>query len=72
MYNRLFTNFTRRQILRLPVCFPAHQIPSEQGSTLKGKNLLPMGAILFLFRVDLFSKGGQNNSNRVASPESVF
>ena len=27
--------------------------PSEKGSFLKGKNLLPWGAIFFPFRVDL-------------------
>ena len=31
--------------------------PSEKGSTLKGKNLLPKGANSFHFRVDPFSEG---------------
>ena len=29
-----------RQLLSLPVCFPAHQASSEKGSPLKEKNLL--------------------------------
>ena len=37
-----------RQILWLPVCFPEHQVPSGKGSTLEGKNLLPVGANSFL------------------------
>ena len=37
-----------RQILWLPVCFPAYEILSEKESTLKGKNLLPLGANSFL------------------------
>ena len=35
-------------------CF---SLPSEKGSSLKGKNLLPMGANYFPFRVDLLSEG---------------
>ena len=31
--------------------------PSEKGSTLKEKNLLPMGSKFFPIRVDLFSEG---------------
>ena len=42
-----------------------------KGSTLKGKNLLRLGANSFLFRVDPFSEGRQNNFDRVVSPESV-
>ena len=38
-----------RQLSWLPVCFPAQQVPSENGSTLKGKNLLPLGANSFLY-----------------------
>ena len=30
-----------RYFLEISVCFPAHQVPSTIGSTLKGKNLLP-------------------------------
>ena len=40
--------FDKGDNLRLPACFLAHHIPSEKGSTLKGKNLLPMGANSFL------------------------
>ena len=32
-------------------------LSSEKGSTLKGKNLLQLGANSFLFRVDPFQKG---------------
>ena len=32
-------------------------LPSEKGSTLKGKNLLPLGVNSFLFRVDPLSEG---------------
>ena len=32
----------------VPVCFPAHQVTSDKGSILKGKNLLPLGANSFL------------------------
>ena len=39
------------------VCFSVHQSPSEKGSTLKGKDLLPF----FPFIVDPFSEGRQNN-----------
>ena len=38
---------------------PAHQVPSEKGSTLKGKNLLPRGANSFLLGRAL-SEGMQN------------
>ena len=30
--------------MRVAVGFLAQQVPSEKGSTLKGKNLLPLGA----------------------------
>ena len=32
--------FQGRQVLLFPVYFLAHQVPSEKGCTLKGKNLL--------------------------------
>ena len=38
-------------LLPLAVCFPAQQVPSEKKSTLKGKNLFPVGANS-LFNVD--------------------
>ena len=41
----------------LPISFPVRQILSGEGSTLKGKNLLPWEQILFFFRVDPFQKG---------------
>ena len=31
--------------------------PSEKGSTLYGKNLLPLGANYFPYRIDPFSEG---------------
>ena len=36
------------------VCFPGYQAFSENGTTLKGKNLLPKGSKFFPFRVDPF------------------
>ena len=51
-------------------CF-VYDVPSEKGSSLKGKNLLQLGANSFLLRVDPFSKGRQNKFDRVASPESA-
>ena len=33
--------FTRETTFVIFVCFPAHQDPSEKGSTLNEKNLLP-------------------------------
>ena len=36
------------QLLCIYVCFPAQWILSEKVSTLRGKNLLPMGANSFL------------------------
>ena len=32
-------------------------LPSEKGSTLKGKNLLPLGAVSFLLELAVFQKG---------------
>ena len=40
----------------LPVCFSEHQTPSEKGSTLKGKNLLPRAANSFLLEWTYFKK----------------
>ena len=45
-------------------------IPSEKGSTLKGKKLLPMGAASFLLEQTLFQKGGKI-TDRVVCLESV-
>ena len=40
-------------------CSPGQQIPSEKGSTLKGKNLLQKEQILSFQRRPLFRKGGK-------------
>ena len=39
-----------RYLLPLPVCFPAHQIPTEKESTIKRKNLPQMGANSFFLK----------------------
>ena len=41
-------------------CFPAHKGPTEKGSSLKGKNLLPLGTNSFLFEKTLFQRGGKS------------
>ena len=47
-------------------------LPSEKGSTLKGKNLLPVfGANSFLLEYIPFSEGGQNTFDGVIFPEIV-
>ena len=51
------------------VCFPAQEVPSEKGSTLKGKNLLLKGSKFFSFGVDTFSEGGKNNLTELTSPK---
>ena len=43
----------------------------EKGSSLKGKNLLPMGANSFLFEKTPIQKGHKNNFYIVISLESV-
>ena len=41
-------------------CLPlVHQVSSKKGSTLKGKNLLPMGAYSFLLEYTRFQKRGK-------------
>ena len=56
--SRLFAIFQGRQLfLWLPVCCPAYQSPSVQRSTLKGKNLLPLGANSFLLEQTPLEKG---------------
>ena len=52
-------------------CFPAHKVSSEKESSLKRKNLILLGANSFIFRVDPFSEGCQNNFEKVASLESI-
>ena len=64
-----------RQLVWFPVCFPANQAHSEKGSTLKGKNLLPLfapkGSKFFPFRVDPFSEGMQKQFDKVIYPDKV-
>ena len=52
--------------------YNTHQAPSEKGSTLKRKNLLPWGANSFLLEQTLFQKGGKTILTRVVSTESVY
>ena len=47
-HGRFAVIYVMRQLLLLLVCFPVHQVPSEKGFILKGKNLLPLGATSFL------------------------
>ena len=47
----------RRKLQIFSVCFPSYKSPSQKGSILKRKNLLPMGANSFLFRIDPFPEG---------------
>ena len=58
-----------RQLLRLPVCIPAQQVPSENGSILKGNNSLTMGVNCFLLEWTFFSEGMQNEFERVICPK---
>ena len=48
LLGRFSTIFTRATTSVLPVYFLVHQNPSEKGPTLKGKNMLPLGANSFL------------------------
>ena len=43
----------------LPVCLPVQRIPSEKGSILKGKNLLPFEANSFLLDYTHFRREGK-------------
>ena len=62
--------FAREITSRLPICFPAHQSPSEKGSTLKrkyfvllrieGKNLLLLTGNSLLLELIPFSKHYEN------------
>ena len=47
------------------LCFTAQCIPSEEGSTLNGKNLLLVGVNSFFLKLDPFIEGRQNNADRV-------
>ena len=58
------------QCLSFPVSFPAHQVPSEKESALKGKNLFPLLAF-FPLRVDSFLQTSFNNFDKLASPERI-
>ena len=44
----IILNCQKMQLLWLPFRFPAYEIPSERGSTEKGKNMLPRLADSFL------------------------
>ena len=48
-----------------------HKALLKWESTLKGKNLLPIGSKFFPFKVDPFLERKKNSLYRVASPESV-
>ena len=61
-------SFLRRETTFISACLlPAYQVPAENRSTLKGKNLLPRGAKFFPFRVDPFRRE-QDDFDIVASP----
>ena len=45
--------------------------PSEKWSTLRGKNLLPLGANSFLYRIDPFSEGEFHAMNKEEVTEIV-
>ena len=45
------------------ICFAAPKAPSEKGSTLEIKNLVPMGANSFFLEETYFQKGGKNISD---------
>ena len=67
-----FRNISQeRQLSRLLVCVPAHQVPSEKRSTLKRKNLLLQGANSFLLEQTPFQNAGKCNFNTVASLERI-
>ena len=54
----------------LSVCFSTNQAPSDKESTLKGKNLLLMGANSFFLEQAPFQKEG-NTILTIVSSESV-
>ena len=49
---------------------PAHQVPSEKGSPIKGTNLLPLGVNSFFLEQTPFQKG-QNHVDRIALLEII-
>ena len=64
-----FTPFFTKKTIFLTSCLLSfHQVSSEKGSTLKGKNLVPPGSKFFPFRIDPFSEGNKNDFDRVAFP----
>ena len=50
------------------VCFPEHVVPSEKGSTLKGKTLLHLSANSFLIEQNSFRNGGK----AILTPSKVY
>ena len=52
--------FTTETTLRLPVCFPEYQPPSENGVNTERKEFAPTGSKFFPFRVDALSE--KNNA----------
>ena len=44
---------------------------SEKGSTLKEKNLPPVGSIFFPYKVDLFSEGAQFEAKQPGSKNKL-
>ena len=55
-------------------CFSIYQYPSEKGSTLKGKHLLPPGANAFLLEKTLLQKGEEHKRTILTelSPLKVY
>ena len=67
----VFLHFYKgKQLLWLFVCFPEKQSHSKCTSTLKGKNLL-LGKQILSFNSRSLREGGQNGTDRVASPENI-
>ena len=50
MNGRISVVFNERAIFVTFCLFPKNQVPFEKWSTLKGKNLLPLGANSFLLK----------------------
>ena len=51
--------YKRHNFCVLMFAFFAHQFPSENGSTLKGKHFLQEGLFFFIFRTGPFSEGSK-------------
>ena len=75
MYLVDFGPFHTRETALLPVCFDAHQVPSEKGVYSKTERICSRGGgwggEFFSFRVDSFSEGRQINFERVVYAERV-